>query len=62
MSITPGQYNKVYDEIEATIKGSMTAMSREQKEQVVTGTMAAHGLNDEQASSSLKEHFGGRAL
>lgn len=62
MSITPGQYNRVYDEIEATIKGSMTAMGRDEKEQVVKGTMQAHGLTDETACNSLIEHFGGKAL
>jgi hypothetical protein len=60
--MTPQQYNKVYDEIHAAIKGSMTAMSREQKEQVVQETMAAHGLKDEEAKTSLMSHFGGMTL
>lgn len=37
-------YNKLYDEIMATIKGSMHVMTRSEKDKEISRTMIAHGF------------------
>ena len=53
-------YNKLYDEIKATIKGSAIAMNKEQKQKVVRDVM--HEVNDPETCESLMKHFGEMVL
>lgn len=58
-------YNKVYDEIEATIKGSMTAMSLEEKQNTIINIMAQKSIPASTYSlfcRHLINYFGGRSL
>jgi len=60
--MTKGQYNRLYDEIEATIKGSAVAMNRAQKEKVVRDVMSERGVHDPDTCESLIAHFGEKVL
>lgn len=58
-------YNKIYDEIEAEIKGSMLALGDVAKVEVITRVMHDQGFpasRYEQAYNRLREAFVGRSL